>query len=83
MCNYRPVSLLSHFSNIVEELICNMLINFIVRNGIVTEIQNGFRGGRKRSTEAAIQSYLESKQEAIKKVKAIWKIILSKNNVIF
>ena len=53
-----------------------MLINFIVRNGIVTEIQNGFRGGKKRSTEMAIQSYLESKQEAIKIVKASWKIIL-------
>jgi len=67
MHNYGPVSLLSHFSNFLEKLICNMLINFIVRNGIVTELQNGFRGGEKRSTETAIQSYLESKQEAIEK----------------
>ena len=54
-----------------------MLINFIVRNGTVTEIRNGFREGAKRSTETAIQSYCKSKQEVIKKVKASWKIILS------
>jgi hypothetical protein len=43
----------------------NRLIDFMVRNDILTEIQNGCR--EKRSTETAIQSFLESIKETIKK----------------
>jgi hypothetical protein len=43
----------------------NRLIAFVVRNGVLTDAQNEFR--EIRPTETAIQSFLESIQEAIKK----------------
>jgi hypothetical protein len=44
---------------------CSRLIAFVERSGVLTDAQNGF--GKKRSTESAIQSVLESIQEAIEK----------------
>jgi hypothetical protein len=41
--NYRPISPLSVFSKIVEKLMCNRLIAIVVRKGVLTDAQNGFR----------------------------------------
>jgi 5-bromo-4-chloroindolyl phosphate hydrolysis protein len=65
MLVFGSISLVFVFSKILEKLMHSILIAFVVRNGVVTESQNGFR--KKRSAETAIQSFLESVQEAIEK----------------
>jgi hypothetical protein len=62
---YRPISLLCTFSKILEKLMYNRLLFFLTRNTILTESQHGFR--KSRSTETAIQSFLESVLESIEK----------------
>jgi hypothetical protein len=63
--NYRPISLLSVSSKILEKLMYNSLISFVARNNILTEAQNGFK--EKRSTEKMIHAFLENIQESINK----------------
>jgi hypothetical protein len=70
MHNYRPISFLSFFSNILEKLICNMLISFVVRNGIVTEIQNRFKEGKKDQLRQQYSPILKVNRRPLKKVKA-------------
>jgi hypothetical protein len=50
--NYRPISVLSCFSKLLEKLMYNRLINFIDKNQILSKHQYGFR--KSRSTEFAI-----------------------------
>jgi hypothetical protein len=45
----------------------NRLTAFIEGNGVLTEAQHGFR--TKKSTETALQIFIQSTQEAIKKKK--------------
>jgi hypothetical protein len=40
--NYRPLSVLSNFSKLLERLMFNRLKHFISINRIVTEAQNSF-----------------------------------------
>jgi hypothetical protein len=61
--NYRPISILSVFSKILEKLMYNSLTSFIIKNNILTEAQHGFRANK--STETASQSFLESIQDAV------------------
>jgi hypothetical protein len=61
--NYRPISILSVFKNILEKLMYNRLIPFLIQNDILTEAQNGFR--KNKSTDTASQSFIESIQEAL------------------
>jgi hypothetical protein len=44
--NYRPISLLSVFSKILEKLMYTRLIAFITKSNILTETENGFREGK-------------------------------------
>ena len=44
--NYRPISLLSSFSKIYEKLMYNRVMEFLNFNGILHEMQYGFRPGR-------------------------------------
>ena len=47
--NYRPVSILPHFSKILEKVFNNRLDNFLEKkNNVITDSQYGFR--RNRST---------------------------------
>ena len=41
--SYRPISLLSPFSKVIEKIIKVRLLSFIVRNDILFQRQNGFR----------------------------------------
>ena len=50
--NYRPISVLSCFSKVLERLMYNRLINYIDKNGILSKHQYGFR--KNRSTEFVI-----------------------------
>ncbi|PIK38091.1 putative RNA-directed DNA polymerase from mobile element jockey-like [Apostichopus japonicus] len=51
--NYRPISILSCFSKILERLMSNRIINFLDANDILCKEQYGFRPGH--STELALQ----------------------------
>ena len=59
------ISILSVFSKLLEKLMCNRLISFVVKNKVFLEAQNGF--GEKKSTETASQLFIESIQEALDK----------------
>lgn len=50
--NYRPISLLSIFSKILEKIVNKRLTTYIEKNGLLSPRQFGFR--RHRSTEDAI-----------------------------
>jgi hypothetical protein len=63
--NYRPISVLPVFSRILEKLMYNRLIPFLVENNVITDAQNGFR--RKKSTNTARQTFIENIQEALDK----------------
>lgn len=43
MDNYRPISLLSTFSKILEKIMCNRLVKFLDSNSIISKEQFGFR----------------------------------------
>ena len=63
--NYRPVSLLSQFSKILEKLFDKRLDSFIDKHNILVEEQYGFR--KARSTSMAILQLLEDKTNANEK----------------
>jgi len=41
--NYRPISIISLFAQLLERLMFNRMITFLYENKISTEAQNGFR----------------------------------------
>jgi hypothetical protein len=61
--NYRPIASLSVFSKLLEKLVYNRIIEFIERNGIITDAQHGFRANR--STVTALQNFVNDVQIAI------------------
>jgi len=63
--NYRPISVLPVFSNLLEILMYNRLTTFIESNEVLTKAQHGFR--TKKSTETALQIFTKSVQEAIER----------------
>jgi hypothetical protein len=62
---YRPISLLSVFSKIVEKLMYNRLMSFITKNNILNDYQHGFREGK--SIETADHAFLENIKKAVEK----------------
>lgn len=54
--NYRPISLLSVFSKVIEKLVYKRLFMFLVRFNVLSKFQHGFIQGR--STEGAIYESL-------------------------
>ena len=55
--NYRPISVLSFFSKILEKNVANYVLNFLDRHAILYDHQFGFRRGH--STSHAIISLVE------------------------
>ncbi|CAG4955242.1 unnamed protein product [Colias eurytheme] len=51
-CNYRPISLLSTFSKILERCISKRLIKYLESNKLLADVQFGFR--KAKSTEDAV-----------------------------
>lgn len=54
--NYRPISLLSTISKILEAVIYIRMLNFCIKFNIICDEQHGFRKGR--SPQSAILTYL-------------------------
>ena len=52
IANYRPISIISHFSKILEKVVHSQLINFFEKYNIISNSQYGFK--RNSSTELAI-----------------------------
>ena len=65
--NYRPISVLSCFSKVLERPMYNRLINYIDKNGILSKHQYGFR--KNQSTEFAIIELIEKITKGIDKGK--------------
>ena len=65
MSNYRPISLLSIFSKIMEKLVCKRLTSFIDKHQILFDNQFGFR--ERHSTMHAILLITDKIQKAIEK----------------
>ena len=61
--NYRPISVLSCFSKLLEKLMYKRLIQFIEKNKILSKHQYGFR--QNRSTELAITELVDKITKAI------------------
>ena len=61
--NYRPISTLPSFSQVLEKLIYNQLYNFLEKCSILYKYQFGFRKGY--STEQAILEITESPKKAV------------------
>ena len=63
MSNYRPISLLTSFSKVIEKVICNRLQNDITVNNILAEEQYGFRNNS--STETASFNFINNMLDAL------------------
>ena len=70
MDNYRPISLLSCYSKIIEKIVCSRLTSFLDTNNLITNSQYGFR--KKHSTlhplihfQNFISTALDKKQHAV------------------
>lgn len=56
ICNYRPISLLSIFSKILEKVLATRIVSFLESNNILSHNQHGFR--ENQSTMSALLSFL-------------------------
>ena len=63
--NYRPISVLSPFSKILEKLVYNQLYDFLEKHNILYRNQFGFRKGH--STEQAIFEITDTLKQALDK----------------
>ena len=67
--NYRPISILSPFSKVLERLIYNQLYDFLEKHSILFQYQFGLRKGY--STEQAILEFYF-------KISYLWSLDFSK-----
>jgi hypothetical protein len=63
MQNYRPISILTSFTKILEKLIFKRLLSFLKRHNVLIDAQHGFMDNK--STKTVSQTFLESVQEAL------------------
>ncbi len=56
--NYRPISVLSVLSKILEKFVSNQLIDFLLKNILLSNSQHGFRPNL--STESALLKVIDS-----------------------
>jgi len=71
--NYRPISLISNISKILEKLVKKRLVNYMEKNNLLSRNQFGFREGR--STEDAVlelSNFVTDKLENNKKCAAVF-----------
>lgn len=58
MSNYRPISLVSAISKLIEKIAYEQISSFLENFGLLDICQHGFR--RKKSTESALFAYLQN-----------------------
>ena len=63
--NYRPISLLSPFTKIVESYLYNEINDFLSKNKVLYNLQYGFR--EKSSTELAVSQITDDLSDSIEK----------------
>jgi len=63
--NYRPISILSPFSKVLERLIYNQLYDFLEKHSILFQYQFGFRKGY--STEQVILEITDTLRKTLDK----------------
>lgn len=62
--NYRPISVLSTVSKLLEKTLNNQIINYLESNNLLTDCQHGFRP--KRSTMSALLLFTEQIRVSLK-----------------
>ena len=67
MDNFRPISLLSAFSKIMEKIVASRLLTFLNENDILSRWQFGFRGGH--STSHPVFHFINKVTEALNRKK--------------
>jgi hypothetical protein len=60
--NYRPITLLSAFSKVLEKVIANQLIVFLEKHNIFNKSQYGFK--KNESTNDAIATIIENSRKS-------------------
>lgn len=55
--NYRPITVISCFSKIIEKIVYDQIVDFCIKNNILSRVQHGFRRGL--STETAALSLIQ------------------------
>ena len=60
--NYRPISLLSSLSKLLEKIVAKQMMGYINKNKIFTDLQFGFRKGH--NTIQPVIHFLDKIQEA-------------------
>jgi len=70
LTNYRPISLLTSFSKIIEKLIHQKFYHFFEQQNILVKEQHGFR--KKMSTETAAFSFFDSILNFLDSRKIVW-----------
>lgn len=74
MNNYRPISILSNISKIIEKIMHGRMVSFAAKYGIFQANQHGFREGR--STQTAIYNFLSNLYENVNNNKKNFGIFL-------
>ena len=70
--NYRPISVISPFSKILQRLVYDQLIFFLEKYNILLNYQFGFR--KNHSTEHTILETIENLKIAVEENKVTWNI---------
>lgn len=55
--NYRPISILSNFSEVIEKAVVQRIVQFVEKYNLISDSQHGFRS--KRSTETACFNFVQ------------------------
>ena len=75
LSNYRPISVLSCFSKILERIMYNRLYQYLTENKILYPKQFGFQTGH--STEHAIVQLVDQILESFQRNKYTWVFLLT------
>lgn len=72
--NYRPISLVSTFSKLMEKVVLSRVIDHLEKNGIVLDRQHGFTSSK--STSTALVSLFEDMMDRLEEGETVMGIFL-------